>query len=204
PAEELARLQALVGPERVLVDEGARTIAFDRPGVRVDLDGLNKGVAVDRVLDRLRAAGVTDAVVSAGGSTIGSIGPPPGRPAHRVAIEGPDGAVHARIALRDAVLSTSGAWRRAAPLDGREAGPIFDPRTGEPADGEIVSATVIAPRGDESEAYAKAALVLGIDGARQLLREHPELGIALLLRDPPGGDGLRAELFGTAADPGPR
>ena len=183
PPDELARLRACVGPERLRLDADARTIAFDRPGVAVDLDGLNKGIAVDRVIARLRAAGVTDATISAGGSTIGSIGPPAESPARQIAIAGPEEEIHARVELRDAVLSTSGNWRHFVVVDGRTYGAIFDPRTGEPVENEVVSATAVASRGDESETFAKAAVVLGEAGAARLAREQG-VRFVLLLRDP--------------------
>jgi len=182
PPDELERLAGSVGSEHVLVDPAGRTLAFDRPGVVVDLDGFNKGVAVDRVIELLRAAGVADASISAGGSTIGSIGPPPSRPPRTVAVAGPDGEVHARVPLRDAVLSTSGNWRRAIEMEGREVGPIFDPRSGEPVSSAVLSATAIAVRGDDSEAFAKAAIVLGVDGAQRLVEAHGGLGLVLLVR----------------------
>ena len=195
PADELARLRACVGPEHLRLDPGARTIAFDRPGVAIDLDGLNKGVAVDRVIATLRAGGVTDASISAGGSTIGSIGPPPEQPPRLVAIEGPDGEVHARVELRDAVLSTSGNWRNFIVVDGHTYGAIFDPRSGAPVEGDVVSATVVASRGDESEAYAKAGVVLGPSGAERLARERG-LRFVLLLRDPAQSDRIVVSRFG--------
>ena len=56
----------------------ARTIRFDRPGMELDLGGIAKGYAVDRVVALLRRAQVAAALVSAGGSTIFGMGAPPG------------------------------------------------------------------------------------------------------------------------------
>jgi len=194
PPDELQRLAACVGASHLRLDPAARTIAFDRPGVAIDLDGLNKGIAVDRVIARLRAAGVTDAWISAGGSTIGSIGPPAPLPPRGVSITGPDGEAHARVELRDAVLSTSGNLRHVIVVDGHEYGAIFDPRTGRPVEADVISATAVAPRGDESEAYAKAAVVLGAEGAARLAAAR-DARFVLLLRDPAASGGIAVQRF---------
>ncbi len=59
-------------------------------------------------------------------------------------------------------------WRRA---DGRYAHHLLDPSTGEPAWTGLVGATALAPTALEAETLSKAALLLGPDGARELLRE---------------------------------
>src|SRR4029079_15865227 len=79
----------LVGSEHVILDSERRTIRFDRPGVELDLRGIAKGYAVDRVVKVLRARDVGSALVSAGGSTIYGLGSPPDRSAWTVSIQDP-------------------------------------------------------------------------------------------------------------------
>ncbi len=193
---DLERLRKSVGIEHLVLDRTHRTIAFDRGGVEIDLDGINKGIAVDRVMELLRGLGVIDATISAGGSTIGSIGPADSEPPREIAIEGPDGEIHARASLRNEVLSTSGNWRHNIVVDGHEYGSIFDPRDGRPVEGDIVSATAIAPRGDESEAFAKVGVVLGPEGAESLTRQRPDVRMVLLVREAPGSSLLIVDRFG--------
>lgn len=193
---ELEALRACVGIDHLVIDAEAGSVTFDRPGVKVDLDGLNKGIAVDRVVLLLERAGVRDATISAGGSTIASIGPPPGAEPRPVAIAGPDGTVHERVLLRDQTLSTSGAWRRSLLIDGVEVGSIFDPRSGRPVANDVVSATAIASRGDVSEAYAKAALVLGPEAASALAARSGEVELVLLLRGKDEAEPIRTLRLG--------
>ncbi|HKD99967.1 MAG TPA: FAD:protein FMN transferase, partial [Planctomycetota bacterium] len=194
--EDLARLRVLVGVGGLHVrgDE----VSFDRPGMRVDLDGIGKGIAVDRVLDLLRREGVADAYVSAGGSTIGSIGPPAGFAPRVVAIESPDGIAAGDVELRDAALSTSGNWRNGFEAGGRWVGHVFDPRAGRPAETDVVSATVIAERADASDAFAKAFVIAGSSGAASLAAR---LGVevVLLVRDTDGS--IRVLRVGAHASP---
>src|SRR4051812_26238419 len=59
-----------IGYSHVLLDGVERTIRFDAPGVELDLGGIAKGYAVDRVAGILRRRDVAAALISAGGSTV--------------------------------------------------------------------------------------------------------------------------------------
>ncbi len=66
PAEVAAR-RPLVDYRRVHVEPGPGTAVIERAGMRVHLGGIGKGYAVDRAVELLRAAGLRDFMVQAGG-----------------------------------------------------------------------------------------------------------------------------------------
>src|SRR5438552_17928939 len=61
---ELAAARRHVGPTHVILNPAERTIAFDEPGVELDLGGIAKGYAVDRVIALLKQRHITAALVS--------------------------------------------------------------------------------------------------------------------------------------------
>ena len=71
------------------LDREHGTVRFDRPGVELDLGGIGKGYAVDRVVELLRRRGVASALVSLGGSSVYGLGAPPGAEAWEVGIQDP-------------------------------------------------------------------------------------------------------------------
>src|SRR5207245_8006058 len=79
-SDELAELRGRVGYTHVVLDASQKTIRFDRPGVELDLGGIAKGYAVDRVVGLLREHGVVAALVSAGGGTVVRLAAAPGQP----------------------------------------------------------------------------------------------------------------------------
>lgn len=123
------------------------------PDVRLDLGGIAKGWTADQAVERGLAA-----IVSAGGDVRSS------HPDADVHVLGPHGEVVARVALGRRALATSSVSRRRWTVGGRAAHHIIDPRTGAPAIGPIVSATVVAATAVEAEAGAKAMLLHGVDG----------------------------------------
>ena len=58
---------------------------------------------------------------------------------------------------------------------------LIDPRTGAPADTDIVQATVLAPTAREAEVLAKAAVIHGSEDAIEFLSRSAALTAVLLL-----------------------
>lgn len=131
--------------ERDIRDDASRM----QPNARIDLGGIGKGAAVQRVIGLLREHRVPAAMVNLGRSSIGVIGTPPERDRWRVAIESSRQA----LVFREGYVSTSGASSH-----------TVDPIAGEPPASGIRSATVLCDDGARAEAWSTALLVLGVRG----------------------------------------
>jgi thiamine biosynthesis lipoprotein len=160
-----AELQATlprVGFRKVELDSTMRTVRFLEPAVSIDLGGIGKGVAVDMAIAKLRELGVTNAMVKAGGD-LRVIGAPPGEAHWTVQLEDPRKAgQRVSLRLRDAALSTSGNYENFFTVGGRRYSHLLDPRTGLPVEG-LAACTVIAPTCAESDAWATACFVFGVE-----------------------------------------
>lgn len=174
----------LVGSSHVVLDASHHTIRFDRRGVELDLGGIAKGYAVDRVVGILTAAHVTAALVSAGGSTIYGLGAPPGHPGWTVSIQDPvDSRKVAReVELRDRALSVAGSSEKSFEVNGVSYSHIMDPRTGRPVQG-VLSVAVITKTGTEGDALDDAFFVLGPDQSRTYLKRLRDVQTFFLLPD---------------------
>jgi thiamine biosynthesis lipoprotein len=158
--EEIAPALPYVNYKLVELDLEPRTIRFKTNGVKLDLNAIAKGYAVDCAIEKLRSLGITNAMVRAGGD-LRVLGAWP------VQIEDPEKKNKRRtLILRDAALSTSGNYENFFVVDGRRYSHILNPRTGMPVEG-IASCTVIAPLCMQSDAWATALFVLGPERAIQ-------------------------------------
>jgi FAD:protein FMN transferase len=148
-----------IGYRHVHLDPRARTIFFDRPGVRIDFGGL-KGYEVDRGIALLKAAGFTHAMVNAGGDTR-FIGDRLGKP-WIVGIRDPDdrNKVVARLPITDEAVSTSGDYERFFDEGGVRYYHILDPRTGK-SPHLVRSVTIIGPTATRTDALTKSVFVMG-------------------------------------------
>ncbi len=170
----LAEARAAVGYQHVLLDIDAGTVAFARPGVRIDLGGFAKGYAVDQAACILGHHGIAHAIVSAGGDSR-VIGDRRGRP-WTVGIRHPRRAdeVIAVLPLENTAVSTSGDYERYFERDGVRCHHILDPKTGR-SPGAIHSVTALAPEALTSEGVTKSVFVLGVERGLQFVESMPDV-----------------------------
>ncbi|HLY93269.1 MAG TPA: FAD:protein FMN transferase [Gaiellaceae bacterium] len=136
----------------VLVDGHRIELA---PGVRLDLGGIGKGYAAERAAELLALAG--DCLVSAGGDVAVRGGSWP------VGVETADGTL--TLELTRGGLATSGRDRRRWRRGGREIHHLIDPRTGEPAETDLLRVTVVCSDAVEAEVVAKELFFAGSSAA---------------------------------------
>jgi thiamine biosynthesis lipoprotein len=182
--EQLDGARRHVGPGHVVMDRAARTIGFDAPGVELDLGGIAKGYAVDRVVKLLRARRVAAALIDAGGSTIYGMGAPPGRDAWDAAIEDPADSRKTAVTvhLKDRALSVAGSSEKFFELQGVRYSHIMDPRTGRPAQG-VLSVAVLTSTGTSGDALDDAFFVLGAEESGRYLRSLADTEVFFFLPD---------------------
>ncbi len=167
---ELTAVRGRVGYRHVHLNAVDRTIRFDTPGVELDLGGIAKGYAVDRVVRLLKERGVGAALVSAGGSTVFGIGAPPGEDAWRVSVQDPldPARIAFTVALRDRAVSVAGSSEKFFARGRRRYGHIMNPRTGRPVQ-DVLTVAVLAPTGTAGDALDDALFVRGVNGSRTSL-----------------------------------
>lgn len=185
---ELADTLRRIDYRHITLERNARTVAFDQPGLELDLGAIGKGYAVDRVVDLLRAQGVTRALISSGSSSIYALGAPPGELGWQVSLRHPlDRRKPARILrLRNLSISISGTQEQRFAQDGKMVGHLLDARTGMPVENMLMT-VVLAETNTASDALSTAFFVAGTDQTRAYLESHPNLTVLLYLPAPVRG-----------------
>jgi Membrane-associated lipoprotein involved in thiamine biosynthesis len=155
-----------------------RTLLFKHKNVRIDLGGIAKGYAVDRVIAQLSAAGVKHATVSAGGDSR-VLGDKRGKP-WMVGIKNPrDGGGTGSdtalvLPLENTAISTSGDYERyfVDPQSGERIHHILNPKTGKSVKG-VVSVTILGPTGSDTDPLSTTVFVLGVEKGLALVNRLP-------------------------------
>jgi FAD:protein FMN transferase len=154
----------------VVVDERAGTIARP-PGVMIDTGGTGKGLCADAIAHRLAA--YTRFVVDCGGDiAVGGVGAQ--LKPYEIVVEHPlTGRAIGSIRLARGGIATSGLnvriWRD---RHGHFVHHLLDPSTGTPVWSGLIGATAIGDSALEAETLSKMALLLGPEGARDVLAER--------------------------------
>ncbi len=159
--EEVVAARALSGWGVVRFNRDARAVQ-QLGGVKLDLSGIAKGHAVDRVSERLTGMGATHHLVEIGGELRGAGVKPDGLP-WWAELQQPPGAPQPRTvaALFDLACATSGDWVRNFEAYGQTYSHTIDGRTGRPVDNGVASVTVLAETAMYADAMATALTVMG-------------------------------------------
>jgi thiamine biosynthesis lipoprotein len=169
-AAEIARARALVGADQIGVNGDRAELA--REGVSVDLGGIAKGWAVDRMRPLLEQRGIERALIDFGQSSVQALGAPPGADGWRLLARAPDSGALGVLTLSDQALSVSGSLGQMVEIGGRRYGHVLDPRSGMPLERQR-QALVVAPDAALAEALSKGLLILGEEGGIALVAAQP-------------------------------
>ena len=183
-AEKLQEAMERVGWRRLQLGAEEKTVRFTVAGMRLDLGGIAKGVAVDAALAVLKEHGIACALVAASGD-MGAVGAPPGKPGWRVEVAPLDvpGAPAARFVwLRDSAVSTAGDTFQRVELGGVRYSHIVDARTGQALTDHSLS-TVLARDCTTTDALETTLSVLGPERAMELIARTPGTA-AYMVRKP--------------------
>jgi FAD:protein FMN transferase len=176
---DVQQRRKLVDYRGLLLDAAGSRARLARTGQSITLGGIAKGLIVDHVVAKLRAAGLTDFVMQAGGDLYAA-----GRHGDRewkVGIQDPRAASHdgrsvdtsfALLALHDSAFNTSGDYERFILKDGKRYHHILDPRSGFPVS-HTRSVTVLAATSFLADTLDTAVFVLGVDRGLALVAKVP-------------------------------
>lgn len=175
-AEEISRRLELVGYRRLAFYGDSGKVKLLKESSALDLGGLAKGYAADVAAALLPNYELTGGYLSIGSNlyVLGSNGA--GEGSYRFGIRDPRGEANEYIATLDLRagfhLATSGDYERYFIKDGIRYHHILDPRTGYPAQSDLISVTVIAREGTLSDYLSTYFFVAGLDTALEHLNEE--------------------------------
>ena len=155
-----------------------------RAPLQLDLCGIAKGYAVDRMVAVLRRHGVRHALASLDGELRAVGGQFSGAP-WAVALERPEAgcrAVHGVIELEDLAVATSGDYRRFLQVGDAHLAHTMDAQRCAPVNNDVASVTVLAQTCMQADAWATALLVAGPDDGLAMAQRMGLDGLFLLRR----------------------
>lgn len=187
-------------PDSLAIDSMLQFIGMDKTFMRgeyivkkdrrmqFNFSALAKGYGCDCVGRLLAHKGVENFMVEIGGEIVVRGHNPQGDKWH-ISIDKPiednEGAMHESqliVAVTDCAIATSGSYRNFRDEGDKRISHIVNPRTGQPAATDIVSATVITHDCITADALATACMALGSEQAMQLAAKQ-KFALYLILAD---------------------
>ncbi len=171
PEAEIAQKLSLVDASKA---ELAGCLVKLGEGQEIDFGGIAKGYASARVMDIFHDYGITSGLVSLGGN-IEALGSKPDGTPWRIGIQNPEGTQGTYLGVlevTDKAVVTSGGYERYFEENGHTYIHIIDPRTGKPAESDLLSVTVVSEDGTLADGLSTSLFIMGLQDAQKFWREH--------------------------------
>lgn len=189
---EVDSLKAIVGFDKVRLEGGK--VVKDDPRIMLDCSAIAKGFAVDKIAEMLKRHGVRNYLVEVGGEIVAAGTNPKGKDWSIGVTKPVDDSLSVNsemqmvVSLTDCALATSGNYRNYYIKDGRKYAHTINPKTGRPAESDLLSATVIAATCAEADAFATGFMTLGREKTLDVLKKHNGIRY-ILIYDKDGNTG---------------
>lgn len=183
-----------VGMDKVSLSENH--IIKQDSSLLLDCSAIAKGYGVDAVGRFLESKGIINYMVEIGGE-VRVRGLNPHSTLWNIGINKPEDDslsikqdIQEVIHVTDISMATSGNYRNYYQDGNKRYAHTIDPHTGYPAQKEILSSTVLAHDCVIADAYATAFMVMGLDSAKVILQQHPELKAYFIYADTLGKNAI--------------
>ncbi len=179
PSDQLIELtKQYSGYEKILFNKPSNQISKSDPDCYIDLSGIAKGFAVDKIANYLDKQGFKNYLVEIGGELKGK-GINANQKAWQIGIEQAkslERSVQRIVGLNNIAMATSGDYRNYFEKNGIRYSHTIDPVTGKPIKHNLASVTVLDKSTMHADALATAFMVLGTGKTHALANEF---GIAV-------------------------
>lgn len=177
PPEEakLRQILYLVNYHDLVFEPDKKAVSLKKAGQSLDLGGIGKGFAADKILEIFRTYNVTSAFTNLGGN-VAAIGAKPDGSPWRIGIRHPrqDHNLIGVVSVINKSVVTSGDYQcYFIGSNGKRYHHILDPQTGYPAESELISVTVAAESSLAADALSTILFTTGMKTGLELLKLFP-------------------------------
>lgn len=169
--DELRSAAEYMDIEQLVIDEEASTVYIENENMSLDVGGIGKGYAVQKIVDYARELGMENLLISVGGNVC-ILGDKASGEDWKIGILNPkldsDVQYIKKVKARDMCVVTSGDYQRYYIVDGVRYCHIIDPDTLMPAN-NFASVTIITKDSGVADAMSTAIYNMTLEKGRQLI-----------------------------------
>lgn len=187
PIEELEEANKYTDISKIIIDEEHQTVFLEDENMLLDVGGIAKGYAVQRVADEFSGKGFTDTLINVGGNVC-AIGGKPDASKWKIGIQNPkSGIKHSgteeeesnrnvdesfvfKVPLENETLVTSGNYQRYYSVDGKQYHHIINQNTLMPSN-YFASVSIICDDSGIADALSTAIYNMTYEEGKQLLKQ---------------------------------
>lgn len=176
----------LVDYRKIRIEEGR--VIKDNENMSLDFNAVAQGYTADIIGEYLYSHGINNYLVDIGGE-ITAKGVKPNGETWKIGIEKPapdknaERVIQMKIELKDKAVVTSGSYRKYIEKDNVRYSHSIDPRTGQPVEHNLLSATIIADNAAWADCLASICMIAGMEKASELLKNEDVEALFIYLDD---------------------
>jgi thiamine biosynthesis lipoprotein len=175
----------LVNYRDLILDPREMTAGLRYVGQSVDLGGIAKGFAADRIVQVFRRFGISSACSNLGGNVFTLGAKPDGSP-WQIGIQHPrqENRLIGSVSVMDQTVVTSGDYQRCfTDSRGVRHHHILDPTTGYPSESGLISVSIVTEQSLAADTLSTALFVAGMEQGLRFLRSFPKTDAVLVDSD---------------------
>lgn len=181
----IQRVLPLVNYRDLILNPRKRTAGLRNAGQSIDLGGIGKGVAGDRIVEVFKRFGISSAFSNLGGNVVTLGAKPDGSP-WQIGIQHPreqNGLIGSVSVLGETVVTSGDYQRTFTDSRGKRYHHILDPTTGYPAESGLISVSIVTDRADAADPLSTIVFVAGMEKGLSYLRRFPQTEAILVDSD---------------------
>ena len=182
--ESIELVKKDIGYRKILLNKSQKKISKLVPDLYLDLSGIAKGFAVDKIARHLEKKNLENYLIEIGGELLAN-GINNDKMIWQIGIENPnvrDKQVKRIIQLKNMAMATSGDYKNYFEENGVRYSHTIDPVTGNPIKHKLVSVTVLDSTALNADALATAFMVMGPEKTL-LLASDLKVAVYLIIKN---------------------
>ena len=182
---EIKNDMKLINYKDIILNDKAKSIKLRNENQQIDLGAIAKGFAADEVKNILIRNDIKHAIIDLGGN-IYALGNKPDGTLWNIGIQDPinkSGKYVGIVCVQNKSVVTSGNYERYFIKEGKRYHHIIDPRTGEPSENGIISATVVSEYSIDGDALTTCVYVMGIEKGLKIIQSIDGAEAILITKD---------------------
>jgi thiamine biosynthesis lipoprotein len=175
----------LVNYRDLILDPRGITAGLRNVGQSVDLGGIGKGFAGDKILEVFKRFGISSAYSNLGGNVVTLGAKPDGSPWH-IGIQHPrqENGLIGSVSVVNQTVVTSGDYQQCfTDSQGKRHHHILDPTTGYPSESGLISVSIVSEKSVTADTLSTILFVAGMEKGLAFLRSLPQTEAILVDTD---------------------
>ena len=186
--KEINNLIGLIDYQKIKLTSLKKIVYLEEKGMEIDLGAIAKGYIADKVYELFKEDGVTGAIINLGGDVrlLGRKPDSAGGKLFRIGIQDPfekRGVAAGIYEGENISIVTSGVYERYYEENGIKYHHIFNPKTGYPADSDIMGISVITEKATDGDALSTSLFMLGSAEALALAEKLKDTEVIIITKD---------------------